>query len=74
MSKLAQDLGIEKKVIFKGFIESALVPSALNSLDIFLAFSRSESFGVSVIEASSCCLPVVVSNVNGFKETVIAQV
>lgn len=71
LSKLAQDLGIEKKVIFKGFIESALVPSALNSLDIFLAFSRSESFGVSVIEASSCCLPVVVSNVNGFKETVI---
>lgn len=71
LSKLALDLGIADKVFFKGFIDTSLVPATLNKLDIFLAFSRSESFGVSVIEASSCCLPVVVSDVSGFRETVI---
>ena len=37
---------------------------------MYVALSRSESFGVAVIEASACGLPVVVSNVGGLPEVV----
>ena len=48
------------------------MPAWLNRLDIYAAPSRldSESFGVAVIEASACALPVVVSDVGGLPEVV----
>jgi glycosyltransferase involved in cell wall biosynthesis len=39
-------------------------------LDIFVAVSQEESFGVAVLEASACEKPVVVSNVGGLPEVV----
>ena len=48
------------------------VPAALQSLDIACIPSilDSESFGVSAVEAMSCSVPVVVSDVDGLKEVV----
>ena len=48
------------------------VPRYLNQMDIYVAASRldSESFGVAVLEASACELPVVVSNAGGLPEVV----
>lgn len=67
---LAKRLNIYEKCEFVGAVKHDEVPYWLNKLDIFLALSRlhSESFGVSVIEAMSCKLPVIVSNVGGLKE------
>lgn len=67
---LAKRLNIYEKCEFVGAVKHNEVPYWLNKLDIFLALSRlhSESFGVSVIEAMSCKLPVIVSNVGGLKE------
>ena len=44
-------------------------------MDIYVALSRldSESFGVAILEASSCELPVVVSSVGGLPEVVEDQ-
>jgi L-malate glycosyltransferase len=39
-------------------------------IDVFVNISEYESFGVSVIEAMACGIPVVVSNVGGLKEIV----
>ena len=39
-------------------------------LNIFVALSESESFGVSALEASACGKPVVVSDAEGFQEIV----
>jgi len=39
-------------------------------LDIYVAPSLEESFGVAVLEASACNKPVVVSNVGGLPEVV----
>jgi glycosyltransferase involved in cell wall biosynthesis len=39
-------------------------------LDIYVALSRQESFGVAVIEAGAAGRPVVVSNVGGLPEVV----
>lgn len=69
---LAQQLGIADYTEFVGAVAHSDVPRWLNCLDIYAAPSRldSESFGVAVIEASACSLPVVVSNVGGLPEVV----
>lgn len=65
---LSKSLNVYEKCEFVGSVIHEEVPRWLNKFDIFLALSRSESFGVSVIEAMSCELPVIVSNVGGLKE------
>lgn len=68
---LTKKLGISNKVCFVGSIPHGEVPKILNKLSIFVCMSRIEGFGGSVIEASSCGLPVIVSNVGGLPETLI---
>ena len=72
LKELAQELGIIDKVQFIGRVPHSEVPNWLNRFDIYSAPSifDSESFGVAVIEASSCGCPVVVSNVGGLSEVV----
>ncbi len=69
---LSKRLKVYEKCEFVGSVRHEEVPCWLNKFDIFLALSRldSESFGVSVIEAMACELPVIVSNVGGLKEVV----
>jgi glycosyltransferase involved in cell wall biosynthesis len=59
-------------VRFAGPVPHAEVPHWLHQMDIYVAASRldSESFGVAVLEASACALPVVVSDVGGLPEVV----
>ncbi len=72
LEALARDLGVAGDVEFVGAVEHTQVPLWLNRLDVYAAPSRldSESFGVAVIEASACALPVVVSDVGGLSEVV----
>lgn len=72
LEAMAQRLGIQDRVAFVGAVDHARVPDELRKLDIYAALSRedSESFGVAVIEASACGLPVVVTNVGGLPEVV----
>ncbi len=71
--QLATELQIDNRVNFIGHIEQREVPDFLNSLNIFVAPSRAESFGVSVVEASACGLPVVTSDVGGLPEVVVNE-
>lgn len=68
--KLAVDLGIAEVTTFHGQLPNAIVPDLLAGMDIFVALSRSESFGVAVIEASSCGIPIVASDAGGLPEVV----
>jgi L-malate glycosyltransferase len=70
LEKMAEELGIRDIVAFTGEIPHSDVPKYLNSLDIYCAPSEMESFGVAVIEASACEIPVIVSNVGGLPEVV----
>jgi glycosyltransferase involved in cell wall biosynthesis len=63
-------LGLENKVIFVGKVQHLDVPKILNQFHIYVALSNYESFGVAVIEASACAIPVVVSDAGGLKEVV----
>lgn len=67
---LTLNLNIKKITEFVGKVPNKEVPNYLNEIDIFCAFSHSESFGVSVLEASACEIPVVVSDVGGLPEVV----
>ncbi len=72
LEALARELGIAARTRFAGAVAHVDVPAWLNRLDVYVAPSRhdSESFGVAVIEASACALPVVVSDVGGLPEVV----
>jgi L-malate glycosyltransferase len=63
---------LEDKVTFLGPLDNEQVPHFLNTLDVFVVPSRSESesFGVAAVEASSCGLPVIATNIGGLAEVI----
>ena len=70
LRELCTELRINDKVKFIGPVDHKEVPRWLNTFDIYSILSRRESFGVAVLEASACGLPVVVSDVGGLPEVV----
>jgi glycosyltransferase involved in cell wall biosynthesis len=74
LERLVDSLNIVDVTEFTGAVPHALVPEYLNKLDIYIAASRSESFGVAILEASACALPVIVTDVGGLPEVVEAEV
>lgn len=72
LGQLAKSLGVDNVVQLVGPVPHDQVPAELNSMDIYVAVSRldSESFGVAVLEACSCGMPVVVSDAGGLPEVV----
>lgn len=73
LEMLAVQLGISEQVVFHGMVSHENVSEMLNRLDIYVALSRldSESFGVAILEASACELPVIVSDADGPAEVVV---
>jgi L-malate glycosyltransferase len=69
---LATTLGIAERVQWAGAVPHDAVPQWLRRLHVYVAASRldSESFGVAVVEAMACGVPVVVSDVGGLPEVV----
>jgi glycosyltransferase involved in cell wall biosynthesis len=68
--QLAADLGISSHVHFTGRLSHDLVADHHAMIDIFANLSRTESFGVSVVEASATGRPVVATRVGGLPEVV----
>jgi N-acetyl-alpha-D-glucosaminyl L-malate synthase BshA len=66
--RLCRQLGLFEKVKFLGK-QDGLV-EILNSADVFLIPSQSESFGLAALEAMACGLPVVSSSVGGLPELI----
>lgn len=66
--KLAEDLRIASKVNWLGFISEKEAAIEWANMDLAVIPSRSESFGVSAIEAQACGIPVIISDIDGLKE------
>ena len=67
---LCRELNVRADVDFVGRIPNAEVPAFISRMNLFVALSHSESFGVAAIEAMACEVPVVVSDADGFREVV----
>jgi 1,2-diacylglycerol 3-alpha-glucosyltransferase len=62
LKKMAKSLGVERLVIFPGYIPWEHIPLVYKSADMFVFASRSETQGLVTIEALACELPVIVSD------------
>lgn len=62
-----------KAIIVEDSVDVHEVPTKLNHFDIFVmpSISESETFGVAALEASSCEIPVIASNIGGIPEVVV---
>jgi glycosyltransferase involved in cell wall biosynthesis len=68
---VAAELGVEDAVIFAGLLGREEGKKALVDADVFVLPSHSENFGMAVVEAMLCRLPVVVSNNVGLAEDLV---
>jgi glycosyltransferase involved in cell wall biosynthesis len=62
--------GVFGMVEYLGVVDWNRVPELINKSRIFLYPSREEPFGISIIEAMACEVPVVTTNVYGPKEII----
>jgi len=65
---LSDALGIVQSVRFLGYMDAAGVADCLAAADLFVLPSRSEAFGIVLLEAMARSLPVVASCVGGVPE------
>jgi len=66
---LVRSLDLQRRTCFLGNREDC-VP-VLQAADLFVQASDSESFGLAALEAQSCGVPVVSTNVGGVPEVII---
>ncbi|HXZ54507.1 MAG TPA: glycosyltransferase family 4 protein [Burkholderiales bacterium] len=67
----AASLGVASRVHFAGRIEHGQLSAALSQAEIFVQPSiGEEAFGISVIEAMACGLPVLAARIGGLPEVV----
>ncbi|MBA2612231.1 MAG: glycosyltransferase [Bacteroidetes bacterium] len=70
LQELINYYDLQKSVDLVGAVSHDQIPSFLNTMDVLVNVSEIESFGVSVAEAMACKIPVIVSNVDGFKDLI----
>jgi glycosyltransferase involved in cell wall biosynthesis len=74
LRRLAADVGIGSRLHLTGWIPPDRLPPLLRSADAFACPSWYEPFGLPVLEAMACGVPVVASDAGGMLDTVIHEV
>jgi glycosyltransferase involved in cell wall biosynthesis len=68
LKRQANDLGLQRRVVFAGFIPHTELPQYLKASDVFVRPSRSEGLGNSFLEAMAAGIPVIGTNVGGITD------
>jgi len=69
IERAVKERGLSEDVIFLG--DQEFIADILPMGDVFLLPSEHESFGLAALEAMSCGVPVVTSNIGGLREVVV---
>jgi len=59
---LVKELGLEKRVVFTGYLEEEALIDLYRTASLFVLPSLYEGFGLPVLEAFACGVPVITSN------------
>jgi len=65
---LVQRLGLESNVIFAGYVDDAELPYIYSGASLFVLPSLYEGFGIPILEAMACGIPVTCSNSSSLPE------
>ncbi len=65
-----EEHGVASMIDYRGVVETDDVPVLINKSRIFLYPSRREPFGLSIVEAMACGVPVVTTDVFGPREII----
>ena len=68
LETLTKELKLEKDVIFTGTIEHDKIPEIMNCADVFILCSLFESGPIVAMEAISCGIPIVMTDVGRARE------
>ncbi|MFA6098451.1 MAG: glycosyltransferase family 1 protein [Patescibacteria group bacterium] len=68
IKKLIDNLNLNEKIIMPGWVGENDLPYIMNAADLFVFPSRYEGFGIPIIEAMACQIPVITSNFGAMKE------
>lgn len=71
LKSLADSLGLNDVVTWLGFISQDQAAVEWANMDVAVITSRSESFGVSAVEAQACNTPVIITDIPGLKEATV---
>jgi len=64
-----QEFGLNKKVVMPGWIDEEDMPYVYSGADAFVFPSKYEGFGIPLLQAMACGLPVMVSDIPVLRET-----
>lgn len=73
LSELKEILAECRNVVFLGAIPREELPRLYNAADFFVFPSVTDTFGMVILEAQACGLPVIVSNQGGPKEIILPE-
>jgi glycosyltransferase involved in cell wall biosynthesis len=65
-----QELGLEQKVHFTGFIPDCDLPSVLNSIDVFCMPGEAELLSIASLQAMACARPMLVADAVALPELI----
>lgn len=68
--QMVQDLGLEKQVIFTGYVEAEDAAPLFCGAEMFVFPSLYEGFGIPPLEAMACGTPVITSDCSSLPEVV----
>ncbi|MFZ2658260.1 MAG: glycosyltransferase family 4 protein [Victivallales bacterium] len=69
LKQLSSSLGMDKDIIFTGFVDEKDLPSYYQTADLFIMPTKElEGFGLSTVEAMACGIPAVGTDVGGTPE------